>query len=327
VDRLADRPPLGVGRGRFAPTPSGELHLGGARTALAAWLAARKAGDRFVVRVEDLDRARTVAGAEARILADLRALGLDWDEGPDAGGPTGPYRQSERLPAFDAAIDRLLREGRAYPCFCSRAEVARAAVAPHGPSDEGPRYPGTCRALSAGEAAARSRARSPSVRLRARAGEVAFLDRVHGPRREDVAATVGDFVLRRSDGVPAYQLAVVVDDAQMGVTEVVRGDDLLGSTARQLLLYEALGAAPPRFAHVPLMLGADGARLSKRHGSIAVRPLLEAWGAERVVGWLASTLGLCPTDHACRPEALVSAFSFEGIARAPTRVDPSVLGG
>jgi glutamyl-tRNA synthetase len=304
-------------RGRFAPSPSGDLHLGGARTALAAWLAARAGGGRFVLRVEDLDGPRVKAGAEARILDDLRWLGLDWDEGPDVSGRFAPYRQSERVRQFDAAVEQLLAEERAFPCFCSRAEVARASAAPHGPGDDGPRYPGTCRALGRAEVAARARTRAPSVRLRVEPERVTFTDGVFGPQEEDVAARVGDFVLRRADGVAAYQLAVVVDDAAMEITDVVRGDDLLGSTARQLLLYRALGLAPPRFAHVPLVLGPNGARLSKRHGAIGVR----RGAPEAVLGRLAATLGLLPDGEPARPQDLVARFRLDALPRAPTVLD------
>jgi len=313
-------------RGRFAPSPTGDLHLGGARTALAAWLAARAAGGAYVVRVEDLDGPRVVPGAEERILEDLAWLGLDWDEGPDAGGPHAPYRQSLRLARYDAAVERLLAEGRAFRCWCSRAEVARAAAAPHGPADDGPRYPGTCRALPTPPPNDLRYRRRPSVRLRVDAEEIAFVDGVHGRTVEDPAATIGDFVIRRADGIPAYQLAVVVDDAAMAISDVVRGDDLVGSTARQLVLYRALGATPPRFAHVPLVLGPDGARLSKRHGSISVRALRDRGRSrEAVVGLLASTLGLVPAGTGCAPRDLVSAFALDRILRSPTTLDPNAL--
>jgi glutamyl-tRNA synthetase len=309
-------------RGRFAPSPTGELHLGGARTALAAWLQARAAGGAFVLRVEDLDRQRRVAGAEQRILDDLRWLGLDWDEGPDVGGPAAPYRQSERTALYEAALAGL----DVYPCFCSRAEVARVAAAPHGPGDDGPRYPGTCRDLTSTQIAERARTRAPSVRLRVAEGEITFVDRVHGERREDVAATVGDFVLRRADGVFAYQLAVVVDDGAMAVTDVVRGDDLVGSTVRQLYLFRALGLGEPAFAHVPLVLGPDGARLSKRHGAIAVRDLAERGATPaRVVGLLAAGLGLVGAGEQATARELVAGFDLGRIARAPTVIDPNGL--
>jgi len=309
-------------RGRFAPSPTGDVHLGTARTALAAWLAARAAGGAYVMRIEDLDGPRTIPGAEERILDDLRWLGLDWDEGPDVGGAHAPYRQSLRLARYDAAVEQLLADGRAFRCWCSRAEVARAAAAPHGPADDGPRYPGTCRV----RATPPPRDRRPSVRLRVDPELVEFVDGVHGPYREDVAAAIGDFVIRRADGIPAYQLAVVVDDAAMGMTDVVRGDDLIGSTARQLLLYRALGALAPRFAHVPLVLGPDGARLSKRHGAIGIRALAERGrSSAEVVGLLASTLGLVPDGTACTPRDLVAGFSLARITRAPTTLDPAAL--
>ncbi|HEX8909942.1 MAG TPA: tRNA glutamyl-Q(34) synthetase GluQRS [Anaeromyxobacteraceae bacterium] len=316
------------GRGRFAPSPTGPLHLGNARTALLAWLAARARGASFVMRVEDLDGPRVRPGLEARMLAELRWLGLDWDEGPDLGGPHAPYRQSERLERYQAALDRLRRAEAVYPCFCSRAEIAAASQAPHGPSDEGPRYPGTCRALSPAEVAARSLRRAPAWRLRVAPGEIAFRDGVHGRRAFDVAAEVGDFVVARADGIPAYQLAVVVDDAAMGIEEVVRGDDLLSSTARQLLVYRALGLAPPRFAHVPLVTGEDGARLAKRHGALSLGELRERGADPRaVVGLLAALSGLAPEGGRLAPAELVSGFALSRLATAPAVLRVELLGG
>jgi len=304
-------------RGRFAPSPTGPLHLGNARTALLSWLAARAAGGAYLMRVEDLDGPRMRPGMEARILSELRWLGLDWDEGPDVGGPAGPYRQSERLPRYAAALERLRAGGHVYPCFCSRAEVAAAAQAPHGPSDEGPRYPGTCAGLSPAEAARRAAARPPAWRLRVPPGPVAFDDGVHGAHAADVRAAVGDFVVARADGIPAYQLAVVVDDAAMGVTDVVRGDDLLPSTARQLLLYRALGLAAPRFAHVPLVVGEDGERLAKRHAALSAGELRERGADPRaVVALLAELSGLAVGPRAT-PRELVEGFDLARIPRAP----------
>jgi glutamyl-tRNA synthetase len=270
------------------------------------------------MRVEDLDAARVRPGLEARMLEELRWLGLDWDEGPDVGGPAGPYRQSERRSLYGGALDRLRAAGLVYPCFCSRAEVAAAARAPHGPPDEGPRYPGTCAGLSAEEAGRRAAARRPSWRFRAAPGPVRFEDGVHGPRSVDVAAESGDFVVARADGVPAYQLAVAVDDAAMGVTDVVRGDDLLPSTGRQLLLYAALGAAPPRFAHVPLVVGEDGERLAKRHGALSLGEL-RARGADprAVTGLLAELTGLAPPGARLAPADLVAGFSLARLPRSP----------
>ncbi len=303
--------------GRFAPSPTGDLHLGGARTALVAWLDARKRGGRFVVRLEDLDPPRVVPGAAERILADLARLGLDWDEGPDVGGPHAPYRQSERAARYRDVLARLADEGRVFACYCSRAEVARASNAPHGPGDDGPRYPGTCRALSREAIAAHQRAgRRPSLRFRLDPGELAFVDGVFGPQASDPAAAVGDVVVRRSDGLFAYQLAVVVDDAAMGITDVVRGADLLSSTARQIALHRALGAAPPRFSHVPLVLGPDGERLSKRHGAIAVRDLLDGGvPARRLLCRLAASLGLCAPSEEPTLRELLARFDLALLPR------------
>ncbi len=310
-------------RGRFAPSPTGPLHLGNARTALVAWLAARAAGGAFLMRVEDLDGPRVRPGLESRILEELLWLGLDWDEGPGAGGAFGPYRQSERLPRYAEALERLRDLGLVYPCFCSRAEVAAASQAPHAPSDDGPRYPGTCRDLSAAGREERAAHRRPAWRFRTPAGPVAFEDAVHGAQAVDVAAAVGDFVLARADGVPAYQLAVVVDDAAMGVTDVVRGDDLLPSTARQILLYRALGLAVPRFAHVPLVLGPDGERLAKRHGAVSLGDL-RARGADprAVVGLLAALAHLAPDGARAAPRDLVAAFDLRRIPTAPAVLAP-----
>jgi glutamyl-tRNA synthetase len=307
-----------ITRGRFAPSPTGPLHLGNARTALLSWLAARAAGGAYLMRVEDLDAPRVRPGAEGRILAGLRWLGLDWDEGPDVGGPFAPYRQSERMDLYAQALARLRAAGAVYPCFCSRAEVAAAARAPQGPGDEGPRYPGTCRGLGIADIERRSRGRSPAWRFRVPPGAVELRDGVCGEQLRDVAGETGDFVVARADGIPAYQLAVVVDDAAMGVTEVVRGDDLLASTARQLLLYQALGLAAPRFAHVPLVNGEDGARLAKRHGALSLDELRDRGADPRaLVGLLAALSGLCAPGARVGPRDLVSGFSLARIARGP----------
>jgi glutamyl-tRNA synthetase len=272
------------------------------------------------MRVEDLDGPRVRPGLEARILDELRWLGLDWDEGPDVGGPLGPYRQSERSGRYAAALDRLRASGLAYPCFCSRAEIAQASQAPHA-SDEGPRYPGTCRDLPAEERAARAIRRPPAWRFRVPEGPVSFDDGFHGPCSFDVGATVGDFVVARADGVASYQLAVAIDDAAMGITEVVRGDDLLPSTSRQILLFRALGLPVPRFAHVPLVVGEDGERLAKRHGALSLGELRER-GADpaAVVGMLAAISGLAPPGARVRPAELVRGFRLDAVPRGPTRL-------
>jgi glutamyl-tRNA synthetase len=313
-------------RGRFAPSPTGPLHLGNARTALLAWLAARAAGSSFVVRIEDLDAPRVRPGVEAAILGELAWLGLDWDEGPDRGGPLGPYRQAERRDRYRAALERLREAGHVYPCFCSRAEIAAASRAPHGPADDGPRYPGTCRALDAAEVAARASRRPPAWRFRVPRGEVTFQDGIHGRCSFDVSLEAGDFVVARADGTAAYQLAAVVDDAAMRIEEVVRGDDLLPSTARQLLLYRALGLAPPRFAHLPLVVGEDGARLAKRHGAASVAELRVRGADPRaVVGLLASLSGLAGAGARSTPRELVAGFSLERVPRTPVELRPTLV--
>lgn len=280
-------------RGRYAPSPTGALHLGNLRTALLAWLFARCAGGEFVLRVEDLDRPRVRAGATEQMLADLRWLGLDWDEGPDVGGPDAPYLQSERQALYGMYLQRLQAAGLVYPCYCSRAEIARAASAPHG--DEGPRYPGTCRYLSEARRRQHEAAgRQPSLRLRVDDERVVtFVDLVAGPVSQHVQQAVGDFILRRADGIFAYQFAVVVDDGLMRINQVVRGSDLLSSTARQVLLFESLGFPVPTFAHVPLWLDHTGQRLSKRLESTGLAPL-QSGGASpaQVVGQLAASCGL-----------------------------------
>jgi glutamyl-tRNA synthetase len=304
-------------RGRFAPSPTGPLHLGNARTALLAWLAARREGAAFVMRVEDLDGPRVRPGLERAILEELAWLGLDWDEGPDVGGPYGPYRQSERRERYDAAMDRLRARGAVYPCFCSRAEIAASTQAPHGPGDDGPRYPGTCRGLGPDEVAARRRRRAPAWRFRVPEAPVAFVDVVRGPRSFHVARETGDFVVARADGLAAYQLAVVVDDAAMRIGCVVRGDDLLASTARQLLLYRALDLAPPRFAHVPLVTGEDGARLAKRHGAVGVGELRRRGADPRAVVGLLGALSGLGRGAPVSPADLVEGFALGALSASP----------
>jgi glutamyl-tRNA synthetase len=304
-------------RGRYAPSPTGRLHLGNARTALLAWLDARSRGGGFVMRIEDLDRARVPAGAEQAVLDDLAWLGLDWDEGPDRGGPFAPYRQSERAARYDAAIDQLLAGGRAFPCACSRADVARAAQAPHDADEDGPRYPGTCRGLGREEVRARAAAqgRAPAVRFAGAAERIDFVDELHGAVPAD-GAGIDDFVLRRADGTAAYQLAVVVDDAAMEVTRVVRGDDLLRSTPRQIALARALGLPVPAFAHVPLVLAPSGERLAKRTRPEAVADLrARGLAPDAVIGALATSAGLRAAGAGCWPRELVEGFSLAKIDR------------
>jgi glutamyl-tRNA synthetase len=312
-----------VVRGRYAPSPTGNLHLGNLRTALLAWLFTRSVGGAFMLRMEDLDQPRTRPGSAVRILSDLRWLGLEWDEGPDIGGPHGPYVQSARDALYDAALARLRAQGRLYPCYCTRAELARLASAPQAPGDEGPPYPGTCRYLTAAQQRGREAAgRRPSLRFRVPVGTVRFADKLAGLQAQDVAREVGDFVVRRSDRLIAYQLAVVVDDALMGVTQVVRGADLLSSTARQLVLYDALGwQRPAEYAHVPLVVSADGTRLAKRE---AVQGLdeLRARGMrrEQVLGALAASVGLWPAGEPAGLDELLRAFEPCQINMRPSEI-------
>jgi glutamyl-tRNA synthetase len=320
--RGADSRPL---RGRYAPSPTGEMHLGNASTALLAWLSVRARDGRLVMRMEDLDRPRVRPHAADQILSDLIWLGIDWDEGPDLGGPFVPYEQSKRMDHYERAFQRLVDEDRLYRCFCSRRDVAKAASAPQMPGDE-VRYPGTCRDLTADEIERRiGDGRRHAWRFRVRDDDrPGFVDEVAG-----VCAAgdpPGDFVVRRGDAVPAYQLAVVVDDAEMGITEVVRGDDLLPSTRRQLLLFEALGEPCPAFGHVPLLLGADGVRLSKRHRGASLRELRETgYSPEEVVGEIAYVIGLRPTRDPVRATDLIDGFSLADVPSSPEGivVDPS----
>lgn len=299
--------------GRFAPSPSGRMHLGNLFSSLLAWLSAKSAGGRIVLRLEDLDTQRCTRAFAAQVEADYRALGLLWDEGGSGGGPNGPYFQSERGERYAAALERLRRMGLVYPCFCTRAQL-HAASAPHR-EDGQTVYFGACRALTAQEAALRARTRSPALRLRVPEKTVLFTDGHLGPYAEDLARECGDFLLRRSDGLWAYQLAVVVDDGAMGVTQVVRGSDLLSSTPRQLYLYELLGLMPPEFYHVPLLLAADGRRLSKRDGDLSLDALLSRMTAEELVGRLALLAGLNPGGGPRTPESLLPDFDWERIPR------------
>ena len=282
-------------RGRYAPSPSGDLHLGNLRTALLAWLFARIVGGQFVLRMEDLDRPRVRPGSAWRILSDLRWLGLDWDEGPDLGGLYAPYTQSERLPIYETYLRRLQETGLVYPCYCSRAELVRIASAPQRGAEDSPRYPGTCRELSAAQRAhLEADGKRPSLRFRADdTRSISFVDLVVGSIEQQVQRSVGDFIVRRADGIFAYQFAVVVDDGLMRINQVVRGADLLSSTPRQILLFEALGFPVPAFAHVPLLLDEQGRRLAKRASSAGLEPLrASGYTPERVVGLLAAGAGL-----------------------------------
>jgi glutamyl-tRNA synthetase len=290
--------------GRYAPSPTGALHVGNLRTALLAWLFARSAGSRFVLRVDDLDPSDARPEHEAGQLADLAAIGIDWDP------PV--LRQSARRAAHDEALARLVAAGRTYECWCTRREVREAAAAPHGATAG---YPGTCRRLTEAERAARrSEGRPAALRLDAGGERVVVLDRLRG----EVAGVVDDVVLRRNDGIPAYNLATVVDDAHQGVEEVVRGDDLLATTPRQVLLARLLDLPVPAYAHVPLVLGADGRRLAKRHGAIALADLAAAGvGVDAVRSSLAASLGLADDGEAVAARELLDRFDPTGVPAEP----------
>ncbi len=310
--------------GRLAPSPTGGLHLGHARTFLIAWLSARSRGGRMIFRLEDLDATRTRPGAAEATLVDLRWLGLDWDEGPDVGGPSAPYVQSWRKDAYRASMDRFKGAGLVYPCTCTRADIERAATAPHA-EDEGPTYPGTCAGRTSEDAEALGD-RPFAWRFRVPEGPVEWLDRFRGPIKIDPARLGGDFVVGRSGVGPSYQLAVVHDDATMGVTEVVRGDDLIPSTPRQILLYRALGREPPSFAHVPLAVEPGGRRLAKRDGSIKLAALRES-GVDpaKLVGRLAHACGWSDRVEPSSPDDWVGRFDLGAIPREPWVVTPEVI--
>jgi glutamyl-tRNA synthetase len=254
-------------RGRLAPSPTGYLHLGHARTFWAAQQRARERGGTLILRNEDLDRARCKPEFVTAMFEDLRWFGFEWSEGPEVGGPFAPYNQSERMPAYRAALEQLHARGFIYPCTCSRKDIQSAVAAPHAGEDE-PLYSGKCRSNRESDLAGQKY----SWRFRVPDGEtIAFHDENAGEQRFTAGKDFGDFVVWRPDDVPAYQLACVVDDSAMRITEVVRGADLLPSTARQILIYRALGSPPPRFFHCELMLDKNGRRLAKRHESLSLR--------------------------------------------------------
>ena len=301
---------------RLAPSPTGGLHIGHARTFLIAWLAARQAGGRVILRIEDLDAGRVRDDARAAALIDLQWLGLDWDEGPDVGGPNGPYVQSERRALYDQALDRLKAAELVYPCTCTRADIERAASAPH-LEDEGPTYPGTCARRRADDAQALGD-RPFAWRFRVSSDTVAWKDWLLGPREIAPSRLGGDFVVGRNALGPSYQLAVVVDDALMGVTQVIRGADLVPSTPRQILLYRALGWTPPVFGHVPLVVGPDGRRLAKRDGSIKLSTLREQGVDPRcLVGALAQSCNWSSAFVPSVPSDWIGCFDATGLPENP----------
>lgn len=306
--------------GRFAPSPTGPLHLGNLRTALLAWLFARHGGGRFLLRIEDLDTVGARVEHERAAQDDLEALGLTHD------GPV--LRQSERRGRHEGVVAELVAEGRTYPCYCTRrevrAEIEAAASAPQG-SVLTAAYPGTCAGLDArGRATREAEGRRAALRVRSEAVEVTFHDRLAGVCR----GVVDDFVIRRADGTPAYNLAVVVDDHDQSIDEVVRGDDLLTTTPRQILLGRWLGWAVPDYAHVPLVMGPDGERLAKRHGSVTLTDQAEAGhDAAVVLSWLATSLGLAEPGEPVTLDVVLARFDPDRLPRQPWVLPPEIVGG
>jgi glutamyl-tRNA synthetase len=317
---------VGEVRCRFAPAPSGSLHVGNVRSALFSWLFARHHGGTFVLRVEDTDASRVTEEAVRGALEDLAWLGIDHDEGPVAGGPSGPYRQSERMDAYRQAADMLLAEGRAYRCYCTSEELKErneAAMA----RGESPGYDGRCRTLSDEERAAfESQRRAPAIRFSMPEGAWVVEDLVKGEVRF-APGQLRDFVLMRSDGSPVFLLAVAVDDMAMGITHVIRGDDLLTSAPRNAAVIEALGGRPPRYGHLPQVLGPDGKPLSKRHGSTSVQGFREqGYVPEAMVNYLA-LLGWSKDDHTTflSRDELIGSFDLSRVSSNPAIFDTQKL--
>lgn len=295
-------------RGRFAPSPTGQLHIGNAITALAAWLQMRQAGGAFVLRIEDIDKARSRDAYAEQLQDDLLWLGLDWDEGPRVGGPYAPYVQSLREPLYEEALEKLRQDGRLYPCYCSRSELASIGSAPHGLASEGAGYPGLCRRLSEEERLAKAAKKTPALRFIMPDHALPFEDAFAGPQPSE-GDDRSDFVVKRADGMFSYQLAVTVDDAAMGITDVLRGADLLDSTPRQLALYEALELKAPAFAHVPLLVDEQRKRLSKRDRSITLAGLRDAGiEPERLLGALAHQAGWIDRPERLTARELIPSF-------------------
>ncbi len=309
--------------GRLAPSPTGAQHLGNARTFLLAWLSIRARGGHILLRIEDIDSPRVKPWAAQQAIDDLRWLGLDWDEGPDRPGDRGPYVQTERRDRYEQALTQLQAAERVFPCSCTRRDIAAAASAPHA-GDEGPLYPGTCSKRTVGDA--RDLPVPYAWRFRLEAGLRSFDDLFAGHQMCIPNSDLGDFVVFKSNGTPAYQLAVVVDDSSMGVTEVVRGDDLLASTFRQLALYEFFGWQPPQFAHVPLVVGQDGRRLAKRHGDTRLSTLRQMGIApEHVVGTLAHSAGLIKQPRSITPRELLKHWDWKAVSANRWTWNPAIL--
>lgn len=316
-------------RVRFAPSPTGKLHIGGARTAIYNWAFARANGGTFILRIDDTDPTRSTDENTQIILRAMRWLGLDWDEGPEVGGDFGPYSQTERLDLYKQTAERLLAEGKAYPCFCTPEQLAADREAAQARKDPFQGYQRRCRDLSPEEAQARIDAGEPYV-LRIKVpedrGNVVINDAVHGEVTFD-AKELDDFVIFRSDGTPTYNFATVVDDALMGITHVIRGDDHLSNTPRQVMVYEAMGAPVPVFAHISMILGADGKKLSKRHGATSVEEYRDAgYLSDAFVNYLALLGWSLDGETTVIPrDVLASQFSLERISKNPATFDPKKL--
>lgn len=304
--------------GRFAPSPTGRMHLGNVFAALISWLSARKEGGKWILRIEDLDPQRSRIDHARLIEDDLAWLGLDWDEGGvDGKGPNGPYCQSMRGEIYKEALEKLQATGLTYPCFCTRADIM-ATQAPH-ESDGRVVYAGTCRPSRLGGSFDEATVDRPerAIRLFVPDKDMTFTDKLYGGQTVNLAAHCGDFVLRRADGAWAYQLAVVIDDALMGVTEVVRGSDLLLSSAQQIYLYDLLGYPAPQFAHVPLLCNEKGIRLSKRDSSLSMEELRKEYTPSHLIGQLAYIAGILPEPFPISARGLLPLFSWSAILPHP----------
>ncbi len=316
-------------RVRFAPSPTGKLHVGGARTAIYNWAFARANGGTFILRIDDTDPTRSTQENTDIILRAMRWLGLDWDEGPEVGGDFGPYAQTERMDLYKQAAQKLWDEGRAYPCFCTAEKLAADRAAAQERKDPFQGYQRTCRHISDDEARARIEAGEPYV-LRIKVpedrGDVVIHDAVHGDVTFN-ARELDDFVIFRSDGTPTYNFATVVDDAAMGITHVIRGDDHLSNTPRQVMVYEALGAPVPTFAHISMILGADGKKLSKRHGATNVEEYRDqGYLSDAFVNYLALLGWSLDGETTIVPrDVLASKFSLDHVSKNPATFDPKKL--
>ena len=306
TNQILNSPPTG----RFAPTPSGRLHLGNILCAMLAYLSARSQGGRFLLRIEDVDVPRCPRRLAQQAIDDLRWLGFTWDE--------EPLYQSDRTEIYREALERLTADGHIYPCFCTRAQLMSLAAPNLG--DTQVVYNRACAALTPEEAAERAKTRAPAMRLRVPEEEISFVDGLFGAQRENLARDCGDFILRRSDGLYGYQLAVVVDDALSGVTEVVRGRDILSATPRQIYLQRLLGCPQPEYVHIPLLTDSQGRRLAKRDKDLDLTALSQRYTPEEILGWLACSAGLLPEVRPATLESLIAVFDWAKVKRDDLRL-------